>query len=438
MRGLIDSGIPWIGKIPETWSKEKVIRIFQTIGSGTTPKSDDETYFEGNIKWIQSGDINGGLLTHSKSSVSSEALQRFSALKVYSAPYIVIAMYGASIGNMSVSMIDGCVNQACCVLGDTKQNLQYFFYVLKCSKDYLSWKSVGGGQPNISQETIKQLWLPLPSIEEQAEIVKTLDTECARIDAVMEQTRASIEEYKKLKQSVITQAVTKGIRPNRPMKDSGIDWIGQIPAEWGLPKMSAICEVITDYVASGSFASLAENVEYLDEPDYAMLVRTADVSEKGYSPKPVYISKHSYDFLRNSNLFGGELMLPNIGASVGDVYIVPKLYERMSLAPNSIMVKTRYVDKYYYYYFLGKPGRLSVEDIAQSTAQAKFNKTDFRQIRVPLPSESEQREIVAYLDKVMSIMDIIISKKQKCLVELESYKKSLIFEYVTGKKEVSY
>ena len=93
-------------------------------------------------------------------------------------------------------------------------------------------KAIGGGQPNISQDTIKQLWLPLPALHEQKRIAAFLDAECAEIDAVLEKTRASIEEYKKLKQAVITQAVTKGIRGDMPMKDSGIEWIGDIPAEW--------------------------------------------------------------------------------------------------------------------------------------------------------------------------------------------------------------
>ena len=108
----------------------------------------------------------------------------------------------------------------------------------------------------------------------------------------------------------------------------------------------------------------------------------------------------------------------------------------MSLAPNAIMVKTNYIDKYYYYYFQSKPGRLEIQDIAQSTAQAKFNKTDFRQLRVLLPTVLEQQQIVQYLDKKSKEMNDIISRKQLFISELESYKKSLIYECVTGKREV--
>ena len=288
---------------------------------------------------------------------------------------------------------------------------------------------------SISRKILSDALVIYPPLPEQSRIAAFLDRRCAEIDRVIAATQRTIEEYKKLKQSIITEAVTHGVRGERKMKDSGVEWIGEIPEEWSVPKMGMICEVITDYVASGSFASLAENVVYIDEPDYAMLIRTADISNKGYKPKPVYINIHAYEFLHNSNLFGGELLFPNIGASVGDVYIVPKLYERMSLAPNAIMVKTKHCDKFYYYYFLSIPGRLSIEDLAQSTAQAKYNKTDFRQLRVLLPPKEEQLEIVDFLDDRCAEIDRLIESKQQLLTQLEAYKKSVIFEYVTGKKE---
>lgn len=194
-----DSGVPWIGNIPLNWSRDKVFRIFQTIGSGTTPKSDNSDYYDGNIHWIQSGDINGGFLTNTKISITDEAINTFSALKIYEAPFIIMAMYGGSIGNLSISRIDGCVNQACCVMQNGKQDIRYSFYALKVAKDYLVWKAVGGGQPNISQDTIKQLWLPMPPNEEQAEIADYLDEKITEMEYLIvkkEQLLSYVENYK--------------------------------------------------------------------------------------------------------------------------------------------------------------------------------------------------------------------------------------------------
>ena len=209
-------------------------------------------------------------------------------------------------------------------------------------------------------------------------------------------------------------------------KDSGVQWIGQIPEHWEVMKFSRICDIITDFVASGSFADLRENVEYLENPDYAMLVRTADLSQKNSNLSKVYISKKSYDFLKNSNLFGGEIVLPNIG-SVGEVYQVPNnLYEHMSLAPNAIMFKTRSCDRFYYYYFKSKYGSELLIMTADATTQAKFNKTDLRQLKLPCPPLAEQQAIADYLDNRCAELDTEIDDKKKQIKLLEELKQAVI------------
>ena len=208
MRKMKPSGVEWIGDIPQEWSKDKVFRVFSTIGSGTTPKSSDESKYEGNINWIQSGDINGGIITEVNNHLSIEAINKYSALRMYALPFIVIAMYGASIGNISISKIDSCVNQACCVLAEPKININYAFLSIKAAKNYLITKAVGGGQPNISQDIVKSLWLPIPPLPEQKSIADYLDHKCAEIDrliAAKEQLLTELESYKK---SVIYEYVT--------------------------------------------------------------------------------------------------------------------------------------------------------------------------------------------------------------------------------------
>lgn len=207
-RPMKNSGIEWIGDIPAEWNKDKVIRVFSVIGSGTTPKSSDENLFDGNTPWIQSGDINGENLFVTKNCVSNSAIESYSALRVYQAPYLVVAMYGASVGNLSLSMIDACVNQACCVLKKPTINLKFSFYIFKAVKDYLARKAVGGGQPNISQETIKQLWLPIPSADEQIEISNYLDEKCNSVDALIAKKQQYLTEIENYKKSLIYEYVT--------------------------------------------------------------------------------------------------------------------------------------------------------------------------------------------------------------------------------------
>lgn len=205
---LKDSDIDWIGKIPEHWSRNKIVRLFSIIGSGTTPKSNKEDNYIGSINWIQSGDINGGYIENCKNTISKTVLKEYSALKIYKAPFIIVAMYGASVGNISISKIDGCVNQACCVMNDTEQNFRYLFYSIISVKNYLIYKAEGGGQPNISQDKIKNTWLPIPPLAEQQAIADYLDQRCSEIDELIALKQQKIEKLKEYKKSLIFECVT--------------------------------------------------------------------------------------------------------------------------------------------------------------------------------------------------------------------------------------
>ena len=162
----------------------------------------------GTINWLQSGDINGGILTKANKRISEETLAKYSALSIFKAPFIIVAMYGASVGNISISHIDACVNQACCVLGDSTIDFTYAFYAIKSSQRYLIYRAVGGGQPNISQYTLRQLWVPEPPLSEQQSIATYLDTKCSDIDSLIAIKQQKIETLKDYKKSVIYEAVT--------------------------------------------------------------------------------------------------------------------------------------------------------------------------------------------------------------------------------------
>lgn len=202
-----DSGVDWIGEIPEGWKVDKVTRLFGKIGSGTTPKFDniEETR---TINWLQSGDINGSYIDSAQNKLSYRVWKEYSTLRIYESPFIIIAMYGASIGNTSISNIDACVNQACCVLQNSTLNLLFAFYSLLSAKSYWSLLSVGGGQPNISQEIIKQTWLPLPPLPEQQAIAAFLNKKCSEIDKLITIKQKKIEELKEYKKSLIYEYVT--------------------------------------------------------------------------------------------------------------------------------------------------------------------------------------------------------------------------------------
>lgn len=205
-----DSGVEWIGKIPSHWKRTKLANCFRVIGSGTTPTSDDDTYYDGTINWVQSGDINGGIVTSTKRHISDIAYSQFSALKIYEAPFIAVAMYGASIANTSIVEIPACTNQACCVLCNASDfvDMTYIFFALLGAKEELLLSARGGTQPNINQDILKKLRIPIPKKAEQERIVHFLKSRCKKIDILIKEKETLITDLEAYKKSMIFEVVT--------------------------------------------------------------------------------------------------------------------------------------------------------------------------------------------------------------------------------------
>lgn len=184
--------------------------------------------------------------------------------------------------------------------------------------------------------------------------------------------------------------------------------IGMIPEDWEVKNSEEVMEIITDYVANGSFASLKKNVKYDYEQGYAVLIRLVDYNN-GFKNNFVYISKESYDFLKKSKLFPGDIIISNVGAYAGTVFRAPILNKPMSLGPNAIMMRSLYSTDFYYYWFVSIYGNESIKSIITGSAQPKFNKTDFRKLDVPVPLLNEQSAIA----KILSDLDSKIELLQK-------------------------
>lgn len=206
---LKDSGVEWLGKIPTHWEMIRLGIAYPNIGSGTTPRSDSKEYYDGgSIVWVNSGDLNDSLLINSEKKVTEKALKDYPTLKIYPKNSIVVAMYGATIGKASVLGVEACVNQACCVLPKSSFfEYPYVFYWFVGSKKYIIEMGVGGGQPNISQEIIKNLKIPLPPLEEQKAIAEYLDTQITKIDLAISKIKSQINLIKEYKSTLISEAV---------------------------------------------------------------------------------------------------------------------------------------------------------------------------------------------------------------------------------------
>jgi len=181
---------------------------------------------------------------------------------------------------------------------------------------------------------------------------------------------------------------------------------------------------ITDYVANGSFKSIADNVSYKKTEDYAILIRLADFSSGFDKEKFVYIDEHAYNFLSKTKLYGGEIIMSNVG-SVGTLFKCPKLNKPMSLAPNTIVIKTPNND-FYYHYLQTKEVQEKIKKITSKSAMPKFNKTEFRKIKVPVPPIEVQKEIVRILDNFTNLTAELTAELTARQKQYEYYRNKLL------------
>lgn len=227
-------------------------------------------------------------------------------------------------------------------------------------------------------------------------------------------------------------------RAVRPVKEEEKD--GVLPTGWTYTRFQNISLFTTDYVANGSFKTLREHTHKYKEKNYALFVRTMDLSAN-FKSNLTYIDKDSYDFLSKSKLFGGELILPNIGGSIGKAFLMPNLNMPMSLAPNSIMVKfTEQVMNKYFSYFIQSPmGKSLLLNNKGGTATPKFSKTELRNMVLKLPPLEEQKRIVAKIEKLMPLVDEYAesyNRLQKIDNEFEDKLKQSVLQYAMEGKLV--
>lgn len=204
------SGVEWLGDVPDTWEVWKLSHVFSNIGSGTTPKSDDRKYYDkGNIPWLNTGDLNDGVLYDCSKRINEIAIKEYTSLKLYPPNSIVIAMYGATIGKLAIIKFTTTVNQACCVFGETEKiEPRFLFYWFWGVRKQIISLATGGGQPNISQETLRSLRIGVPNFAEQLSIVSFLDDELRKIDKLLSATNRGIELLQERRGALISAAVT--------------------------------------------------------------------------------------------------------------------------------------------------------------------------------------------------------------------------------------
>ena len=429
-----DSGIEWIGMIPRTWSRCEIKYYCKDIFPGATPQSNNPDYWDGDINWIPSGSCHDCRIYTAPKKITQAGYEN-SSTKLIPANTALVAMTGATCGNTGYLTIESCANQSVTAFIEDKTRCDsvFLWYVLRAAKEHLLTFQSGGAQGGVNVENCKSIVVPFVPLEEQRQIAEFLDRKCAEIDSVIADTQRTIEEYKALKQSIITEAVTKGVRGKRPMKDSGIEYCDAIPDEWSITRMA-----FSNWIRARLGWKGLKAEEYVDI-GYPFLSAFNIINDKLVWCNLNHITQERYDESPEIKLSIGDILLVKDGAGIGKCGRIDELPLGEATVNSSLAVITPNENLYYkyeYYYFLCDAFQKVIMVLRNGMGVPHLTQEIMKGIRLPLPSKEEQIEIAEYLDTKCAEVDRIISAKEQLLTELESYKKSVIYEYVTGKKEV--
>ena len=427
-RKMKDSGIEWIGEIPTDFSLYKLKYLLSSpLCYGANESG--TLYSDILPRYIRITDIspngtlkNSGMLSLDESSAQNYMLHEGD---------ILFARSGATVGKSFIyhnyygrAAYAGYLIKA----SFNRLVLPEFVYYYTCSSAYEIWKNsifIQSTIQNIGADRYSNLPISVPnSIDKQLRIVRYLNNFCSKFDAIIYNLQTSIEDYKKLKQAVITQAVTKGVRGEREMKDSGVEWIGEIPAEWSVQRIKTIFSIRNERnylpLEQVNLISLYTDKGVVQHCDIEKTTGNKASNADGY--KKVY----SNDMIVNIILCWmgaiGRSNYAGVTSPAYDVYVPSSKIEC----------------KFYHYYFrtLGFSGDCYKNGRGIMAMRWRIYSDQFRSIKVVVPPLEEQKEIVGYLDAKCAEIDGLIAKKEQLVKELESYKKSLIYEVVTGKREV--
>ncbi len=420
MRAMKDSGVEWIGEIPQDWEVAQVRYLFnigrgrviaqtELVDDGIYPVYSSQTKNEGCLGYINSYDFEDEQLTWTTD--------------------------GANAGTVFLRKGKHNCTNVCGTLKPLSDSvcLLYQKYALEHIAFYHKRADTNGYKiMNNEMATIKTL---IPNIAEQQRIADYLDSKCSKIDAIIEKQQAVIEKLKEYKLSVITEAVTKGLNPDVEMKDSGVEWLGKIPAHWKFLPFKFVLKERSE-----------KNIPIKTSERLSLSI---DKGVTLYAEKTTNLDRFKDDVSQYKLTYKGDLVLNSMNMIVGAIgtsnyfgCVSPAYYTYYDDEENheiarycDYLLKCKTMRKVLH--SLGK-GIMSIDrgDDRINTCRLKVSRDDLRSLKIPVPPLNEQREIISYLNDVVNKIDKTIKDRLIVIEKIKEYKKSFIYEVVTGKKEV--
>ncbi|MBI2863398.1 MAG: restriction endonuclease subunit S [Chloroflexi bacterium] len=406
---------------------------FGLIGSGTTPPTGGARYFDGIVPWVNTSELRENVIFSTEKTLTNEAIAEFTTLKTYPAGTVLFAMYGATIGRVAILGVPATVNQAVCALAEPNRFYPRFaFYGLQASREFLASSSSGGGQPNLNAEKVRDHKLPCPDMDSQHTIVDYLDREAARVDALILAKERLLGLLAEKRRGLITHAVTRGLDPGVPLRDSGIPWLGEIPVHWNLTRLKFVAEV-RGGLALGQSYRAAEVVEY-------PYLRVANVQDGRMDLAEVATVRVPKTEAESCLLQVGDVLMTEGGDAdklgrgcIWTGEIAPCLHQNHVFAVRPKLVGSDWLNAW----TCADIAKAFFESRAKrSTNLASISATNIGELPIVIPPVSEQSVIVARITEESDRLDLLRAATERSIALLKERRAALITAAVTGQINV--
>lgn len=433
-----DFGVEWLGKIPAHWDITRTKEQF-CIVNGSTPSSSEPSFWDGDIVWVTPddlGELHESRLGDSSRKITEEGYKSCGTSIVPKGSILVSTR--APIGYVAIATTNLCTNQGCKSLVPKRLlNNGFFYYQLSSAKCELESRGQGSTFRELSRDKLGQIILARPPEPEQHAIASFLDRETAKIDALVEKKERLIELLQEKRAALITQAVTRGLDPTVPMKDSGVEWLGEIPTHWALVPLKSITLARPGSIKTGPFGSqlLASDMAQEEIKVY----NQRNVIAHDFTAGENYISMSKFRELASFEVFKNDILVTTRG-TIGKSAIVPNGAERgilhpclLRIQPDSDKIKIAYLA------LIIQESNLVINQLAlasnATTIDVIYSDTIGR-VLIPCPPINEQSAIFEFLDGMTVKIDALMSKIREAITSLREYRTALISAAVTGKIDV--
>ena len=383
--------------------KEVKVSDFAEVITGGTPSTTVDEYWDGGtIPWLNSGELNKKYIYDAKNFITEAGLKS-SSTRLMPAETVLIALTGATCGLSALMKIEACANQSVTgILPSEKHSPDYLLHYLRTQRERILDKAWGNAQPHISQKFVKDILIPLPPLSDQLYIANLL-SKAENLIAQRKESIVLLDEF--LKSTFLDMFGDPGINPKK----------------WPVKKLEEHIEYMGDIGSNGSNEMVSKNLEMLDVEDYAIMIRTTNLTRNDFTNNIKYVTQKTYEFFKKSKIYGGEIIMNKIG-SAGDFWLMPKLNRPVTLGLNQLVIRPKNLPTLYLLHYLSTDyGRIIVKAQAKGATTKSITKTAVKALPLMYPPVELQNKFVAIVEKT----EVLKTQYQQSLKELTNLYGSL-------------